>query len=415
MSGRTSTILLIAIVIGVVAGVLSGWYLGAGMMSVAWLGELFLNALKMLILPLIVAAIISSVANLGDVRRLGKVSGYTILYFAATTGIAVVIGLIMVNLIQPGAGVESLGDKMPETVEAKQDINIGDIVLKIITPNLVDSAAELELLPIILFSIAFAIAMTVTPGTQPLIRAFNSANEVMMKLVTWVMYFAPIGIFALVASRLGEAGGQGAFVNEIQKVLWHVVTVLSGLGIHLVVLLIIASLLTRRGLRFLFNMLRALFTALGTASSSATVPLTMDSARSNHLDERAIQFTIPLGSTINMNGTALYEAAAAMFIAQAYGLDLGFGDQVLIFLTATLAAIGAAGIPEAGLVTMVIVLKSVGLPLEGISLLLAVDWFLDRFRTMVNVWGDSVGAAFIDWLIRKGVVKMPNQQVGGSG
>jgi Na+/H+-dicarboxylate symporter len=378
------------------------------MQAVQWVGELFLNALKMLILPLIIAAIVSSVSNLGDVRRLGSMTGYTVLYFAATTAVAVIIGLIMVNLIQPGVGVESIGSQMPETVAENRDINFGDIALKIITPNLIASAADLELLPIIIFSIAFGVGMTMTPGSAPLIRAFNRFNDVMMKLVTWVMYFAPIGIFALVASRLGQAGGQAAFMTEVNKVLWHVVTVLSGLGVHLLFLIALSVIFVPGRLRYLWNMLRALLTALGTASSSATVPLTMDCARESKLDERALQFTIPLGSTINMNGTALYEAAAAMFIAQAYGLDLGFGQQVTIFLTATLAAIGAAGIPEAGLVTMVIVLKSVGLPLEGIGLLLAVDWFLDRFRTMVNVWGDAVGAGTMDWLIRKGVVKLPH-------
>ena len=176
---------------------------------------------------------------------------------------------------------------------------------------------------------------------------------------------------------------------------WHVVTVLSGLAVHFVVLLAILMLVARRGLDYLVNMLRALLTAFGTASSSATLPLTMECARENKINPRAVQFVLPLGATVNMDGTALYEAAAVMFIAQAYGIDLGLGQQVIIFLTATLAAIGAAGIPEAGLVTMVIVLKAVGLPLEGTGLLLAVDWFLDRFRTSINVWGDAVGAAVL--------------------
>ena len=151
--------------------------------------------------------------------------------------------------------------------------------------------------------------------------------------------------------------------------------------------------------------MRALLTAFGTASSSATLPLTMECARESGVSDRAVRFVLPLGSTLNMNGTALYEAVAAMFIAQAYGIDLTFSQQMLVFITATLAAVGAAGIPEAGLVTMLIVLKAVGLPEEGIALLLAVDWFLDRFRTTVNVWGDSVGAAVMNYLFRHGVVE----------
>jgi Na+/H+-dicarboxylate symporter len=160
-------------------------------------------------------------------------------------------------------------------------------------------------------------------------------------------------------------------------------------------------LVTGRGLAYLTGMGRALLTAFGTASSSATLPLTMECARENDIDPRATRFVIPLGATINMDGTALYESAAVMFIAQAYGFDMSISQQAIIFVTATLAAIGAAGIPEAGLVTMVIVLSAVNLPLEGIGLLLAVDWFLDRFRTAINVWGDSVGAAVIDRVITK--------------
>ena len=151
--------------------------------------------------------------------------------------------------------------------------------------------------------------------------------------------------------------------------------------------------LARRGVGYLLSMMRALLTAFGTASSSATLPLTMECAREAGVSDRSVRFVLPLGSTVNMDGTALYEAVAAMFIAQAYGIDLSMGQQAVIFVTATLAAVGAAGIPEAGLITMVIVLRSVGLPMEGIGLLLAVDWFLDRFRTTINVWGDSVGAA----------------------
>ena len=226
------------------------------------------------------------------------------------------------------------------------------------------------------------------------IAFFEGVNDAMMKLVTWIMYLAPVGIFALVASRLGKAGGD-AFFQQISAVGWHVVTVLSGLGVHLVVLTLIMAFIAGRGPEYLVGMLRALFTAFGTASSSATLPLTMECARETGIDPRAVRFVLPLGSTVNMNGTALYEAAAAMFIAQAYGIELSVTQQAVVFITATLAAIGAAGVPEAGLVTMVIVLKSVGLPLEGIGLLLSVDWFLDRFRTAINVWGDAVGAAVI--------------------
>jgi len=396
MPHKHAFILLVFIILGVIAGLVSGWYFGPDMVKVSWLGELFLNALKMMILPLIIAAVISGVASMGDIRKLGRIGGITLGYYITTTGIAVFIGLIMVNLIEPGVGLNINGGTIPEGISEKQDIGISHIILSLVSPNLIASAVETQLLPIILWSILLAAALT-TLGEKGKIALgfFEGINEAMMKLVIWLMYFAPVGIFALVAGRLGQAGGGPAFFQEIQAIAWHVVTVISGLAVHFVVLYLILSFIAGRGRRYLFGMLRALFTAFGTASSSATLPLTMECARENKLDDRAVEFTLPMGSTVNMDGTAMYEAAAVMFIAQAYGLDMSVGQQAIIFVTATLAAIGAAGIPEAGLVTMVIVLSAVGLPLDGIGLLLAVDWFLDRFRTTTNVWGDSVGAAVV--------------------
>ncbi|MEQ9042527.1 MAG: dicarboxylate/amino acid:cation symporter [Alphaproteobacteria bacterium] len=389
-------VLLLFIILGVVAGAVSGWVWGEAMLAVAWMGDLFLNALKMLIIPLIIAAVISGVASLGDIRKLGRLGGITVLYFVGTTAIAVAIGLLMVNLLQPGVGLAFETKAIPESMAAKTDIGLSDILLSMVAPNLIAAAAETQLLPLILFSILLSAALTTLgPVGEHVIGMFDGLNEALMKLVIWLMYLAPLGIFALVAARLGQAGGGEAFLSEITAVGLHVATVLSGLALHFVVLVLLLVFISGRGLGYLFGLLRALFTAFGTASSSATLPLTMECAREQGIDEKAVRFVLPLGSTVNMNGTALYEAAAAMFIAQAYGIDLGFGAQTVIFITATLAAIGAAGIPEAGLVTMVIVLTAVGLPIEGIGLLLAVDWFLDRFRTAVNVWGDAVGAAVV--------------------
>jgi Na+/H+-dicarboxylate symporter len=366
------------------------------MTRVEWLGTLFLNALKMTIIPLIIAAVVSGVASLGDVRRLGRVGGYTVLYYAATTAVAVALGLLVVNLVQPGHGVAELSREIPASVATREPAALSDIVLSMVTPNLVSAAAETQLLPLIVFSLLFAAALTTT-GTrgETVIAFFDGLNETMMKIVVWMMYLAPVGIFALVAAQLGKAGGGAAFVAELSAVGKYVATVLLGLALHVAFLFVVLRLVAGRGFDYARTLLRALLTAFGTASSSATLPLTMECAKEAGADERAVRFVLPIGATINMDGTALYEAAAVMFIAQAYGYDLGIADQVVIFLTATLAAIGAAGIPQAGLVTMILVLSAVKLPLEGIGLLLAVDWFLDRFRTAVNVWGDAVGAAVI--------------------
>ena len=397
MNERHSLGLLIFILIGVIAGLFVGWYWGKAAVGVAWLGKLFLNTLSMLVIPLLVSAVISGVTSLGDVRHLGRLSAVTVIYYFITVFIAVLIGLFMVNLIQPGIGVSTAGLEQPDDViRAAQERGFEDILLSMIAPNLIGAAAETNLLPLIIWSVAFGIAIaSLGKKGLPAARFFESFNEGMMLLVSWVMYFAPIGVFGLIAGMFGAAGSTEAFVEKISAVGLHVVTVLSGLGVHFVVLVAILLFVARQPLTYLVTMLRAIVTASATASSTATLPLTIQCAKEAGIDERSRRFVLPLGSTVNMDGTALYEAAAAMFIAQAYGLELGLGQQAVIVVTATLAAIGAAGIPQAGLVTMIIVLQVVGLPLEGIGLLLAVDWFLDRFRTSVNVWGDAVGAAVV--------------------
>jgi Na+/H+-dicarboxylate symporter len=389
--------LLWAILVGALAGAFCGWFFGKEMAAIAWVGEFFLRTLKMMIIPLIVAAVISGIASIGDVRKMGRIGGYTVVYYLGTTALAVFIGILLVNLMQPGMGVSMVSRELPQHVTSGETAGISDIILSLVSTSLVKSAANLDLLPIIVFSILFGIALT-TLGEQgsTVTRFFDGLNEVMMKLVIWVMYLAPVGVFALIASKLGAAGGGDAFWQEIASVGWYVLTVILGLMLHFCVLFVVLLIFAGRGVDYLVTLLRALVTAFGTASSSATLPLTMECAAEAGVDKRSVRFVLPLGATVNMDGTALYESVAAIFIAQAYGMHLGVTDQMLIFITATLAAIGAAGIPQAGLVTLLIVLSAVHLPAEGVGLLLAVDWFLDRIRTAVNVWGDTVGAAVIE-------------------
>lgn len=399
MSPQTSqhNTLLIAILIGALAGLLCGWFFGEAMVSVQWLGDLFLDLLKMTIIPLIIAAVISGVAALGDIRKLGHFGGLTVGYYVLTTAMAVFTGLVLVNLIAPGSGYDNLPDFVPEDIAGKASIEFTDIIQQLVTPNLFTAAAETDLLPLIVFCLIFAAALTtVGPRGKPVISFFEGLNEVMMKIVLWIMILAPVGIFAMVAARLGQAGGGEAFWQEVIQVGKYILTVSLGLAIHFCVLLTLLLVFSKRGINYLVDMSRALVTAFGTSSSSATLPLTMECAIEGGVDKRSVRFVLPLGATVNMDGTALYEAVAVMFIAQAYGIPMGLYEQAIIFITATLAAIGAAGIPQAGLVTMIIVLTAVGLPLEGIGILLAVDWFLDRMRTLVNVWGDSTGAAIME-------------------
>jgi len=382
--------------LAIIAGGVSGYWWGDAMQSVAWLGQLFLTTLKMLIVPLVVASVISGVAGLGDVRSLGRMGGLSVAYYAATTLIAVAIGLVMANVWQPGVGV-SLGSDLHAPTPKVGDVGVTDLVLSLVHPNIIAAAADMKLLPIIVFSIVFAAALsTLGERGRPVVAFFEGLNEAMMTMVHWIMVFAPVGIFALIASRLGAVGGGEAFMAQIAGLAKYALAVISGLLVHAGVLCVLLAILARRAVaEYLGHVGTALMTAFSTASSSATLPVTMDSVKAAGVDEKARRFVLPLGATINMDGTALYEAVAALFIAQAYGMDLSIGQQTLVLVTAAMAAIGAAGIPEAGLVTMVIVLEAVGLPLEGIGLLLAIDWFLDRCRTTVNVFGDTVGAAVI--------------------
>ena len=373
-------------------------------------GKLFLNLLTLLVIPLIVATIIMGMVSLGDIRRVGLTGLRTVIYYMGTTTVAVLIGLFLVQMIAPGTGVEG-STAIAETVHGKEDMGVLDTVLKVFVDeddkargafpgNITGAMANMNVLGVIVFSLLFGAALSsVGERGRTVVSFFDGMNETVLKLIGWIMYLLPLGVFGLLVGRLAETGGGAALWTEISRVGYYSLTVVCGLTIHgFVVLPLLLWLFTGRNpLAYAAGMLQALLTALSTASSSATLPTTLEcSVINNRVSQRSASFVLPLGATINMDGTALYEAVAVVFIAQVYGIPMDMTILMVVFLTATLAAIGAAGIPEAGLVTMVIVLNATGLPLEGIAILLSVDWILDRFRTTVNVWGDAVGAAVID-------------------
>jgi len=395
-------IILFGIFAGMILGMAAGFWMGKEAADFGWLGQIFLRALKMIIVPLIVASMITGITSIGDIRKLGRAGLVTILYYMVTTGMAVAVGIVLVNLIQPGIGVVPSGD--PSTVLSQRHaLHFTDIILSLVPANLFKAAADMDILPLIVFSLVFGgVLTTLGERGRTVVRFFDGLNEAIMKIVHLVMWFAPVGVFGLVAGKLGEAGGGQAFLEEISKVGKYMLTVLLGLGIHGLVLLPLVLLLfaRRNPWPYFKNMLKALATAFSTASSAATLPVTFEGVEEdNGVSAAAADLVLPLGATVNMDGTALYEAVAAIFIAQSYGIALGFQAQVMIFLTATLAAVGAASVPQAGLFTMVMVLQAVHLPLEGVGVILAVDWFLDRWRTAVNVWGDSVGCAVVEKIL----------------
>ena len=385
---------------------------------VKFCGDLFLRMLFVIVIPLVVTSMICGITSLGDVRRLGKVGGWTMAYYMATGAAAVSVGILLVVLIEPGKrGTDN--DTFAYTTEnvlQKQQIGAMDTPMQVVLgregeegkgmvpSNIFLAASETNVLALILFALVFGgVLSTLGERGKPAIDFFHSANEAVMKIVHLIILLAPVGIFGLIATKITDSGGGGAFGDELARLGWFVLTVLLGLAIHLVVLSLILLIFARRNpLRYLYAIARALLTAMSTASSSATLPVTMECVDDEGVSKRAAGFVLPLGATINMDGTALYEATAAIFIAQSIGHPLGGAALVIIFLTATLAAIGAPGIPEAGLVTLVIVLTAVELPIAGIGTLLAIDWFLDRQRTSVNVFGDAVGAAVIDRYLERG-------------
>jgi Na+/H+-dicarboxylate symporter len=365
------------------------------------LGDLFINALRMLVVPLVLFSMITGIANLGDIRHVGRTGRNTLLYFLITTGIAVGLAILLVNLIQPGAGsdVTTLDAAAAERAKSKH-FSVYEVITGLVHPNLVQAMANSEVMPLILFGLVFgAILSTLGDKGRLVLQVAEGCNEAILKFVQLVIAFAPLGIFGLVGAKIGQEVLKGNLAQELSRLGKYVLTVELGLVVHGFVILPLTYFLFARKnpLTFIAQCSEALLTAFSTASSSATLPVTLECMEKKaKVSPPLASFVCPLGATVNMNGTALYEAVAAMFVAQAVGHPLGASDQIVIFLTATLAAIGAPGIPEAGLVTMVVVFEAVGLDPVHIGTLISIDWFLDRCRTTINVWGDMVGAAVVE-------------------
>ena len=363
---------------------------GALMQAIGFVGDGFLRLLKFIIVPLVLASVVVGVSSI-DARNLGRLGGKTLLFYGVTTSLSVVVGLIAVNLVKPGVGVSVETDYVPPV----EPTPLADVFLNIVPINpFAALGASFDLLSVIFFGIVFGIAVSVVgEPAEPLSRFFKALDAVMMKITDWVMALAPLGIAALLLELVVQLGAD--IIGDLAK---YMGTVAGALLFHAVVILpaLVFFLGRVNPLHVARALSPALLTAFSTASSASTLPVTMECVEERAgADGRVGAFVLPLGATVNMDGTALYEAVAAIFIAQAFGFDLSMGMQVTIFLTATLAAVGAAGVPSAGLVTMIIVLEAVGLPLEGIGLLVAVDRILDMMRTTVNVWGDACGAVVI--------------------
>ena len=406
------TKILIGLVAGAVVGLVAnltdiGW-LRETLVSLELVGTAFIRLITMIVIPLVVASLMVGTASLGDIRKLGRIGSKTLVYYLLTTAIAVSIGLGVSNLFQPGSSVDpETRDQLAAQFEseaagkmqlAAESPSLKDVLLNLIPRNPVQAAAEFDLLPLIFFSVVFGAAVSLLPREQKgaVMSFFEGVNGASMIVIGWVMKLAPYAVFALIGSIVAQFG-----LDLLRSLLIYSLVVILGLLLHMfgtisVMVRLAAGL---NPISFFRRIVAAPIFGFSTSSSSATLPVTMRTAEEKlGVSKQVSSFVLPLGATINMDGTALYQAVAVMFIAQIYNIPLDLSAQLTIVLTATLASIGTAGVPSAGIIMLIVVLQSVGLGDKveaGIALILGVDRILDMLRTSVNVTGDLSCSAFI--------------------
>lgn len=395
--------MFLLILLSIILGIASGIFFPKETLAIQWIGQVFINILKLIVLPLIFCALVSAITAIGGMKRLGSIGIYTFGYVLLSLSIAVVIGLVLLNVFKPGIGIPSsliLANAVPADLH---NMEFSSFLLTLFPPNIVEAAAKYEIMPIVFFSIVFAIAsLAVGETARPVIDFFLGLRNVLVKMIMWLMYLTPIGLFSLLGAAVAEASLKNLLLKSLSGLLIFIGIFLLGLLLQVLwQFLVVVYVVKKNPRKFLSHASNALITAFATSSSMATMPVTMLAAKDQEISDDVARFVIPLATTINMSGTAMYEAVSALFFCQILGYDLSILAQLGIFFTAILAGIGASGIPEGGLVTMVMVLRSVNVPTSAIGLLLPFDRILDRFRTMTNVWGDLVCAAVVDYLEKR--------------
>ena len=410
------------IMIGMLLGVLFGLalsFIDGGALFISHyikpFGTIFINLLKLIAIPLILASLIKGVSDLQDISKLSLMGGRTILTYLCTTLIAVVIGLILVNTIQPGKTISvetrqelveayaSDADQKREAAAKQKAAGPLQALVDVVPSNIFAAAtSNRNMLQIIFFALFFGIGMILLPQEQskPVKDFFDSFNAIILKLIDLIMLAAPYGVFALLAALVVEAPSLELF----QALALYAVTLLLGLALMIFVYAIIVKVFTKKSPSFFFSGIApAQLLAFSTSSSAATLPVTMDCVEEKlGVDKEVASFVLPIGATINMDGTSVYQGVAAVFIAQAFGLDLSLSAQLGIIFTATLASIGTAAVPSAGIVMLVIVLAQAGIPEAGLALIFAIDRPLDMCRTIVNVTGDAA----VSMLVGKSIGKL---------
>ncbi|REC96258.1 dicarboxylate/amino acid:cation symporter [Kushneria indalinina] len=372
------------IMAGLVLGVIAGWLLGDHAQWLAPIGELFINAIKMLIVPLVFTSLISGIVSMGDPAKMGRIGGKAVALYLVTTAFAITLGLLAASIFQPGTGVEM---QMDNSVSPGEAPSLTDILVGLVPTNPISAMVEGNILQIIVFAIALGVSLVlIGERGQPVIRVIESTAEALYKLTSLIMACAPVGVFALIAVVAGEYGL--AVLIPLLKVIGvvYIACILHVLVIYSGLLALVARLNPKR---YLTGSLDAIVIAFSSASSAGSLPVSIRCARERlGISQGVAGFVLPVGATINMDGTALYMGVVALFVAQLTGTDLSTADYVMIVLTGTLASIGTAGVPGAGLIMLSIVFAQTNLPLEALGLIAGIDRILDMARTAVNVSGD---------------------------
>jgi Na+/H+-dicarboxylate symporter len=389
---QLTTKILIGLISGIVVGMLLQSSPEIAQNYIKPFGTLFLNLIKMIIVPLVFSSLVVGAASIGDPKSLGRIGGKTLLYYLVTTAIAVTIGIILAKVMNPGAGLTIPVDATANAAEAP---NIVTTLLNIIPRNPLKGLVDGNILQVISFALFLGVGCTLLPEekSSPFVKFFDSVAEIMYKITAFIMNIAPFGVFALIVPVVAEYG-----LDVLKPLSMVILAVYIGCVLHAVLTYSTAVKLFAKisPLQFFKGIAPAAITAFSTTSSSGTLPVTIRSTRENlGVSEKISSFVLPLGATINMDGTALYQGVCALFLAQVYGIDLSMGQMMTIILTATLGSIGTAGVPGAGFIMLTLVLQSVGLPLEGLVLIAGIDRILDMARTSVNVIGDASCAVVV--------------------
>jgi len=396
----TTTILLAMLFGGILGGILNLFFMEISFVKdflvgdvFHVIGKIFINLLKMLVVPLVFVSLVCGVAALGDIKKLGRLGGKALLFYLGTTALAITLALSLAIIVAPGEGF-NLSSTTAQEFTAKESPSIAETIINLIPNNPIEAMAEGQMLPLIVFSILFGIAIVMAGESGKRIeQQFNDYNAIIMQIVMIVIMFAPIGVFCLIAKTFALQG-----FEVFKPLMSYFMVVVAALLIHaLVSYSVLIKLLSGLNVWRFFKKMRGVqIFAFSTASSNATIPINIENAENKlGVDNSVASFTIPLGATINMDGTAIMQGVATVFIANVYGIDLGLADYLLVILTATLASVGTAGVPGVGLIMLAMVLNQVGLPVEGIALIIGVDRLLDMMRTAVNVTGDAAATVII--------------------